>query len=510
MFLKNRSIFSLFLCLLASFCLAAGLVSLQAGRRRSESAVATTTYTQTQESSFSLEFTAHVQDSTAHLEIYALPEQKLSGFYLIPTILLPAGTFLSALFIFAIRQEKPYLGTEPELVFFTLGLWLIRQLYYAIALHSPAVILRSVFYLWLPFFFLLISFRGLYAWLRLGLPFAWSASHRLGKRLSIICKRSGVYLVSQLVLALLLPAMGVTAIVLSAVLPGAGCLVAGFLPFLCLIRLSRELDHLSAQINALYQEAPLPVQSGHFAVEERRLIDIGAQKEAAVQSAIVNERFKIDLITNVSHDLRTPLTSILGYGELLCAEKLSPEGEKQLWELNRKAGYMRDLVDSLFELSKVSSGAAECRKEPIDLIKLLEQTIGLLDDQLKGHDLTVRRHYESAHCPISTDGARMHQVFANLLGNAIKYSPPGTRIHLEQKSQDSHCTVRLTNIASYEMDFQPDEIQKRFVRGDKARSTQGSGLGLAIARTYTESVGGSFDIRIDGEQFSAIVTLPYA
>lgn len=176
-------------------------------------------------------------------------------------------------------------------------------------------------------------------------------------------------------------------------------------------------------------------------------------------------------------------------------------------ELNRKAGYMRELVDSLFELTKVSSGVVECKKEQIDLIRLLEQTIGLFDDELHHHHQQIRRHYAMDSIPVVTDGARMHQVFANLLGNAIKYTLPGTRIHLEVTSSEGYYTVRMTNIASYEMDFEPEEIVQRFARGDKARTTKGSGLGLAIAQTYTESVGGTFQVQVDGEQFSAIVTL---
>ena len=235
-----------------------------------------------------------------------------------------------------------------------------------------------------------------------------------------------------------------------------------------------------------------------------------AQHEEAVRAAVASERFKVELISNVSHDLRTPLTSILGYSELLQKETLSPEGQEQLRRLYQKAGYMNDLVESLFELTKVSSGVAESRKEPIDLVRLLEQTIGLFDDQLTSAGLTVRRSYGADAIPIVTDGARMHQVFANLLGNAIKYALAGTRIYLDVKETDHNFRIRMMNTASYEMDFKPDEIVQRFARGDQARSTQGSGLGLAIAQTYTESVGGTFRVLIDGDQFSAVVELPKA
>lgn len=232
------------------------------------------------------------------------------------------------------------------------------------------------------------------------------------------------------------------------------------------------------------------------------------QHEEAVRTAVTSERFKVELISNVSHDLRTPLTAILGYSELLQKEALSPEGQEQLSRLHQKAGYMNDLVESLFELTKVSSGVIEAKKEEIDLIRLLEQTTGLFDDQLTQAGLSVRRSYASDSIPVVTDGARMHQVFANLLGNAIKYALTGTRIYLEVKETERSYLIRMMNTASYEMDFKPDEIMQRFARGDKARSTKGSGLGLAIAQTYTESVGGKFHVAVDGDQFSAIVELP--
>ena len=169
---------------------------------------------------------------------------------------------------------------------------------------------------------------------------------------------------------------------------------------------------------------------------------------------------------------------------------------------------MNDLVESLFELTKVSSGVVESKKEQIDLVRLMEQTIGLFDDQLVSAGLVVKRSYCADKIPAITDGARMHQVFANLLGNAIKYALAGTRIYLEVRETDESFLIRMMNTASYEMDFKPDEIMQRFARGDKARSSKGSGLGLAIAQTYTESVGGSFQVSVDGDQFSAIVELP--
>ena len=278
--------------------------------------------------------------------------------------------------------------------------------------------------------------------------------------------------------------------------------------FLCLWNYGADLEHFKQQLNSFQRGLPITVGDGAFAQTEAQLLDVQTQHEEAVRTAVTSERFKVELISNVSHDLRTPLTAILGYSELLQKETLSPEGQEQLYRLHQKAGYMSNLVESLFELTKVSSGDIEAKKEEIDLIRLLEQTTGLFDDQLTQAGLSVRRRYASDSIPVVTDGARMHQVFANLLGNAIKYALTGTRIYLEVQETECSYLIRMMNTASYEMDFKPDEIMQRFARGDKARSTKGSGLGLAIAQTYTESVGGKFHVAVDGDQFSAIVELP--
>ena len=270
----------------------------------------------------------------------------------------------------------------------------------------------------------------------------------------------------------------------------------------------RDIRHFSTQLDRFQEGKAIEIKEGLYAGMEEKLQQIQEEHARAIKEAVTSERFKVDLIANVSHDLRTPLTAIIGYGELLQGENLSGQGEKQLEQLNRKAGYMRDLVDELFELTKVSSGVLEPTLSRIDLVSLLEQTIGLMQDELDVAGLVVKRNYVSDSLPLTTDGSRMHQVFANLLENAAKYALQGSRIYVYADRKGDEIQVRVVNTASYEMDFSPEEIMQRFARGDKARSTQGSGLGLAIAKTYTESVGGRFEIQIDGDQFDAIVYLP--
>lgn len=416
--------------------------------------------------------------------------------------LIAVGCFLAALvfgglFCWLGRQEKPLLGPDGGLAAIGLCLLLIlvfRQLLLDLpwGMFGLGLVLGGT---------ALVLLRSLVQWLARSREFAWAGCHRLGLRLS----RGEAARYAEVQLGLI---AGAAAVVLlcrvNALWLSAMAALAGCFPVYALIGLAKSVDSLArAADRACLGLEPEP-GTGFYREQEEKLGRLQQAHAEAVQKAVTGERFKVELISNVSHDLRTPLTAILGYGELLQKEKLSEEGANQLAQLNRKAGYMKDLVDDLFELTKVSSGVSEPNLTKIDLIRLLEQTMGLLDDRLQAAGLTVKRHYDADAVELTTDGNRMHQVFVNLMENAIKYALPGSRLHLYV----SGGTVRLTNVSAYEMDFSADEIVERFVRGDKSRSSQGSGIGLAIAQTYTQSVGGSFRVEIDGDQFSAIVELP--
>ena len=151
---------------------------------------------------------------------------------------------------------------------------------------------------------------------------------------------------------------------------------AGVFGFCCLWRYGVDLNHFKKQLDNYRNGLPITVGTGAFAQTEPQLLEVQVQHEEAIRTAVTSERFKVELISNVSHDLRTPLTAILGYGELLQKEALSPEGKERLLRLNQKAGYMRDLIESLFELTKVSSGAIESKKEKIDLLWIPEPLLG--------------------------------------------------------------------------------------------------------------------------------------
>ncbi len=418
---------------------------------------------------------------------------------------------ISAVAIIVFWQKSTAVG--PDGVSLIIGIYGI--IFYAFRnsegiLWTPTVRALTICASILFCFTVLFSIREMIGWIRARLSLSWCLIHRINRH----CTKPQVSL-------LLFAGWIISAIIGIAycyvdylksgeinIITIPSSIIMTVLGFLCLWKYGTDLDHFKTQLNNYQQGLQVNVGDGAFAQTEALLLDVQAQHEEAVRTAVTSERFKVELISNVSHDLRTPLTAILGYSELLENETLSPEGQEQLRRLNMKAGYMNDLVESLFEMTKVSSGAVPSKQEKVDLVRLLEQTIGLFDDQLVSSGLTVRRNYLSDRIPIVTDGARMYQVFANLLGNAIKYALSGTRIYFEVKKSENSYVIRITNTASYEMDFKPDEIMQRFARGDKSRSTKGSGLGLAIAQTYTESVGGSFYVSIDGDQFSAIVELP--
>ena len=466
-------------------------------------------------------YPTEVEDTTSQTDSTEVPptetlpveiNNRNNGRKAISLVLGFSTVLLSGAAIFVFRQKKPFFGPDGIGILSAILFWICREMenrdyiYFWGSLQDYLMLLSNS----LITFAILLMIREIWGWICAMLSLSWCSTRRIAAH----CPTPQLQLVTFVVSILLTVAgvvLGIVALRLMSerfVIPMLCMLFSAVLSVLCLWQYGADMNHFQKQLENYGKGKLISVQNGSFAETEKRLLEVQAQHEEAVRTAVTSERFKVELISNVSHDLRTPLTSILGYSELLQKETLSPEGQEQLRRLHQKAGYMSDLVESLFELTKVSSGVIEAKKEEIDLIRLLEQTTGLFDDQLTNAGLSVRRSYASDSIPVVTDGARMHQVFANLLGNAIKYALTGTRIYLEVKETQRSCLVRMMNTASYEMDFKPDEIMQRFARGDKARSTKGSGLGLAIAQTYTESVGGKFHVAVDGDQFSAIVELP--
>lgn len=240
------------------------------------------------------------------------------------------------------------------------------------------------------------------------------------------------------------------------------------------------------------------------------LIKLGEITSDGIQKGIAGEKLKVELITNVSHDLRTPLTSIIGYCEQLEAMELPCEAAECIIRLSHKAHYLHDMTDDLFDLAKAASGNANITLTELSMHKLIEQTLGEMNDRIEQSGFTIKLSLSADNSMVKTDGMRLHRVMENLIGNALKYSLKNTRIFISSQNEADNILVSVLNTASYDMDFGDKDLTERFARGDVSRTGEGSGLGLAIAKTYTEALGGRFDINIKGDQFEAVVTLPNA
>lgn len=221
-----------------------------------------------------------------------------------------------------------------------------------------------------------------------------------------------------------------------------------------------------------------------------------------------SEKMKVDLITNVSHDLKTPLTSIISYVELLSKEDLPETARDYVKILSEKSERLKNIVSDLFDLAKSTSGNLSLDLEYLDLKKLIEQTLADMGDDIEKSNMRIKTTLTENPVYIYSDGKKLYRVFQNIIGNALKYSLQGTRIYIDMEIINNRVNVTVKNTASYEMDFTAEEILQRFSRGDKSRSTEGSGLGLSIAESFTRTCGGTFRVEIDGDQFRVKLGFP--
>lgn len=238
-------------------------------------------------------------------------------------------------------------------------------------------------------------------------------------------------------------------------------------------------------------------------------------EKTSMEKVSRSDQLRMDLITNVSHDLKTPLTSMVGYIELLKKEELSDTARDYLEVISNRAGKLKEMIESLFTLAKVSSGNVELRKEHITLNRLIEQIFADMQDKILQSGLEFVTLLSEEDTGMIADNGYMYRICQNLLENALKYSAKGTRIFvatrvLDEKLNDEKVCLEITNTAGYHMDFQKEDIVERFARADKARTTEGNGLGLAIVSTYAKALGGEFDIFVDCDQFKARVIFPKA
>ena len=233
--------------------------------------------------------------------------------------------------------------------------------------------------------------------------------------------------------------------------------------------------------------------------------DIAKGLDESVSAKVKAERMKTELITNVSHDLKTPLTSIISYTELLANVEGLPEEAKDYAQIiANKSDRLKTLTQDLFDISKVQSGNESVVLEKLDVSLLINQSLGEHDNEIKKSELPF-----CVNAPkelyISADGRKMSRVISNLISNILKYTMKNTRVFISAYEENGEVVMEFKNIASYPMDFNADEIVGRFVRGDESRTQEGNGLGLAIAKSYTEICNGKFEIVLDGDMFKAIL-----
>lgn len=236
-------------------------------------------------------------------------------------------------------------------------------------------------------------------------------------------------------------------------------------------------------------------------------VEINKGFNESLEEQMRAERHKIALVTNVSHDLKTPLTSIISYVDLLAKEEdLSETARDYVTILVEKSARLKNIVSDLFDLAKSTSGDIALEMESLDLKKLIQQTLADMEDKLAESGLQIRSRFPENPVNIYADGKKLYRVFQNIIDNALKYSLQGTRVYIELVETDGKAVATVKNTAGYEMEFTAEEILQRFARGDKARATEGSGLGLSIAESFTHVCGGDFKVDVDGDLFKVTIS----
>ncbi|MBQ1895625.1 MAG: HAMP domain-containing histidine kinase, partial [Clostridia bacterium] len=231
----------------------------------------------------------------------------------------------------------------------------------------------------------------------------------------------------------------------------------------------------------------------------------------AIDEATKSERMKTELITNVSHDLKTPLTSIITYTDLLkqCDIEDATANE-YIGVLDEKSHRLKKLVEDLVEASKASSGNVTLNMVKIDVNELTEQIYGEYEDDLKDANLELKISAPEDPVYIVADGQKTYRILENLFSNVKKYAMPGSRVYLDIASGSTFASITMKNVAKDEMHFDVERLTDRFVQGEESRTNEGSGLGLSIAKSLTELQGGHFSIGVDGDLFKVTVALPKA
>lgn len=283
-----------------------------------------------------------------------------------------------------------------------------------------------------------------------------------------------------------------------------------------LVKMTVQQDEISTGIeHILNGDFDYKIDGSKFLPSNKRLSDsvnkMSRSLESIIEENTKNERQKTDLITNVSHDIKTPLTSIINYVDLLKRLDLSDQKARNYLEvLDQKSQRLKYLTEDLLEASKISSGNILLEYMNINFKELILQTAGEFDDQFKARGLELITSVPDHPIIIRADNTRIWRVIENLYNNVVKYAMPGTRVYAAIRTVNEKMVFSIKNISEYLLNMEAEELTERFIQGDKSRSTEGSGLGLSIARSLTEMQGGEFRISVDGDLFKAVLIFPIA
>ncbi|MBE6670528.1 MAG: HAMP domain-containing histidine kinase [Ruminococcaceae bacterium] len=326
----------------------------------------------------------------------------------------------------------------------------------------------------------------------------------------MLSKKTGVILITMLfVYTAVIGALGVGT-PFSPIWLVIGILVFIFACFVVSYR-AKDLDEVKKGISEV-RNGNVSYKIPELKCEDMRSLgasinDIAKGFDESVSAKVRAERMKSELITNVSHDLKTPITSIISYTELLAKiDDLPEEAKDYVSVLSKKSYRLKRLTQDLFDISKAQSGNDDVVLERLDVALLISQALGEHDSEIQSSGLPFcvevpRDLY------ISADGRKMSRVLSNLINNILKYTMKNTRVFISATEKEDYVVMEFKNISAYPLNFNTDEITQRFVRGDESRTEEGNGLGLAIAKSYTEICNGSFEIIIDGDMFKAILKL---
>ena len=281
-----------------------------------------------------------------------------------------------------------------------------------------------------------------------------------------------------------------------------------------LFRRNAEMAEIVAAIKRIrLGEADCRLEAERMHGENREIAEavnrIGEGIQNAVATSMKDERMKTELITNVSHDIKTPLTSIINYVDLLKRQKLEEEPVKTYIDiLDSKSQRLKQLTDDLVEASKISSGNIVLEKEKLDLAELLNQSLGEFSEKFEERELQILFESNISEAYIYADSRRMWRVIENLFNNIYKYAMPSSRVYINMEANEGYIEVSMKNMSRMQLNIKSDELTERFIRGDMARATEGSGLGLSIAKSLTQVQGGTFEVYLDGDLFKVTVSFP--